>query len=69
MHLKEGEGWGGLSLGTSRDESENVSFGLSDLQMEMAQWLIMYESGARREGQGLTERWEGFCGQRTGWEN
>ena len=60
MHLKEGEGWRGLSLGKSRDGFENVSFCLSDLQMEMSQWLIMYESGARREGQGSRERWVGF---------
>lgn len=54
----EREASGRLSPGKSRDGFGNVSFCLSDLQMEMSQWLIMYESGAWREGQGLTERWD-----------
>lgn len=52
MSVREGKLREGFPLGKSRDGFGNVSFCLSDLQMEMSRWLIMYESGAWRKGQG-----------------
>ena len=75
MSEREGEDWEGVSYGKSRDGFGCVPLYLFDLQMEMSKWLIMYESGALRKGQGLTEMglvlkpedWMGSLSERIRW--